>query len=71
MLRFGTHTYIVSVLIPTDFRHAWVICGPLVDKRHLKGGVSRAPSQRKVLQTFFYMFRDMNLKPGIYIQQVA
>ena len=31
-LRFGTHTYIVSVLILTDFRHGWAILGPLADK---------------------------------------
>ena len=31
-LRFGTHTYIVSVLTPTDFRHGWAIFGPLADK---------------------------------------
>ena len=31
-LRFGTHTYIVSVLILTDFRHGLAIFGPLADK---------------------------------------
>ena len=31
-LRFGTHTYIVSVLILTEFRHGWAIFGPLTDK---------------------------------------
>ena len=31
-LRFGTHTYIVSVLTPTDFRHGWANFGPLGDK---------------------------------------
>ena len=31
-LKFGTHTYIVSVFIPTDFRHGWAIFGPLADK---------------------------------------
>ena len=52
-LRFGTHTYIVSVLTTTDFRHGWAIFGPLADKKHSEGGVSRAPSQRKVFWTFF------------------
>ena len=52
-LRLGTHTYIVSVLIPTDFRHGWEIFGPLADKNTWKGGVTRAPSQRKVFRTFF------------------
>ena len=28
---FGTHTYIVSVLIPTDFCHGWAIFGPQAD----------------------------------------
>ena len=53
-LRFGTHTYVVSVLTTTDFRHGWAIFGPLVDKKHSEGGVSRAPSQRKVFWTFFH-----------------
>ena len=47
------HTYIVSVLTTADFRHGWAIFGPLADKKHSKGGVSRAPSQRKVFWTFF------------------
>ena len=46
----------MCVLIPTDFRHDWVIFGPLVDKKHLKGGVRRAPSQRKVFRTFLVHF---------------
>ena len=36
----------MSVLTPIDFCHAWTIFGPLVDKKHSKGGVSRTPSQR-------------------------
>ena len=52
-LRFSTHTYLVSVLTTTDFRHGWAIFGPLADKKHSEGGVSRAPSQRKVFWTFF------------------
>ena len=66
-LRSGAHTYIVSVLIPTDFLHGWVIVGPLVDKNTWKGGDSRAPSQRKVSRTFLYMFWDISLKLGIHI----
>ena len=51
-LRFGRHTYIVSVLTTTDFRHGWAIFGPLADKNTPEGVVSRAPSQRKVFWTF-------------------
>ena len=38
--------------------------------KNLKGGVSRAPSQRKVFWTFLYMFWDISLKLGIYIYWV-
>ena len=65
--RFSTHTFIVSVLIPTDFRHGWAIFGPLADKNTWKGGVTRAPSQWKVFRTFLYTFWDISLKLGIYI----
>ena len=47
------HTYIVSVLTTTDFCHGWAIFGPLADKNHSEGVVSRAPSQRKVFWTFY------------------
>ena len=43
----------MSVLTTTDFRHGWAIFGPLPDKNTPKGGVSRAPSQRKVFWIFF------------------
>ena len=70
-LRFGTHTQIVSALrdwFSSCLGNFW----PSGGQKHSIGGVNRAPSQRKVLQTFFfYMFGDMNLKPGIFIQQVA
>ena len=46
----------MSVLIPTDICHGWAIFGPLADKKHLKGGVTRAPSQRKVFRTFCTCF---------------
>ena len=51
-LRFGTHTNVLSVLIPNDFRYGWAIFSPLADKKHLNGGVTRAPSQRKVFPHF-------------------
>ena len=38
-LRFGTHTNIVSVLIPTGFRHGCAIFLPSGGQEHLKGGV--------------------------------
>ena len=41
---FGIHTYIVSVLIPTDFRRGWVIFGPLVDKNTWKGALVELPA---------------------------
>ena len=59
------HTYIVSVWIPTDFRHGWIIFGPLADKNTWKGGVSRASCQRKVFWTFLCMFWDISLRLGI------
>ena len=43
----------MSVLTTTDFSHGWAIFGPLADKKHSEGGVSRAPSQQKVFWTFF------------------
>ena len=43
----------MGVLTTTDFRHGWAIFGPLADKKQSEGGVSRAPSQRKVFWTFF------------------
>ena len=52
-LRFGTHTYIVSVLTTNDFRHGWAIIWPSGGQKHSEGVVSRAPSQRKVFWTFY------------------
>ena len=43
-LRFGTHTQIVSVLTHVDFRHAWAIFGPLVDKNTWKGELVELPA---------------------------
>ena len=54
--RFGTHTYIASILKCTDFRHGWAIFGPLV-----------ATNTQKVFWAFFYTFWDMNLKSGTHI----
>ena len=42
-LRFGTHTYIASVLNCTDFCHCWTIFGPLVATNTQKGDLTRAP----------------------------
>ena len=67
-LRFGTHTYIVSVLIPTDFRHGWAIFGPLADKNTSKGVILELPASEKFSGLFFYMFWDISLKLGIYMQ---
>ena len=41
------HTYIVSVLIPTDFRHGWAIFGPLADKNTWKGVLLELPASEK------------------------
>ena len=43
----------MSVLTTTDFHYGWAIFGPLADKKHSEGGVSRAPSQRKIFWSFF------------------
>ena len=40
-------------------------------QNHLRKGVDRDPASEKFYRLFFYMFRDMSFKPGIYIQQVA
>ena len=61
------HSYL-SVLIPTDFCHGWAISGPLADKNHLKGGVTRAPSQGEVFRTlyvhvFTYQFETWHIHP--------
>ena len=50
-LRFGTHTYIVSVLTPTDFRH-----GPLVDKNTRKRMSVELPASEKFSGHFLYLF---------------
>ena len=62
------HWFIHDDLTPT-MRQA--ITNPTDWHTHMITRLNGAPSQQTVLQTFFYMFRDMNLKPGIYIQQVA
>ena len=41
------HTYIVSVLNPTDFRHGWAICSPLADKNTWKGMFLELPASEK------------------------
>ena len=46
-LRFGTHTYIVSVLIRGDFRHGWAIFGLLADKNTWKGVLLELPASEK------------------------
>ena len=66
-LRFGTHTYIVSELIPTDFCHGWAIFGPLVDKNTWKGMSLELPVSEEFSGFFLYMFWDISLKLGIYI----
>ena len=67
-LRFGTHTYIVSVLILTDFRHGWAIFGPLADKNTWKGVLLELPASEKFSGLFLYMLWDISLKLGIYMQ---
>ena len=52
-LRFGTHTYIVSVLTSTDFRHGWAIFGPLADKNTRKGELVELPASEKLSGVFF------------------
>ena len=66
-LRFGTHTYIVSVLIPSDFRHGWAIFGPLADKNTWKGVLLELPASEKFSGLFLYMLWDISLKLRIYI----
>ena len=70
-LRFGTHPYIVSVLIPTDFRHGWAIFGPLADKNTWKGVLLELPASEKFSGLFLYMLWDISLKLGIYIWWVV
>ena len=55
-LRFGTHTYIVCVLIPTDFRHGWAIFGPLADKNTWKGVLPKLPASEKFSGLFCTFF---------------
>ena len=43
----------LSAFMASDFCHGWAISGPLADKNHLKGGVTRAPSQGKVFRTLY------------------
>ena len=51
--RFGTPSYIASVLNCTDFCHGWAIFGPLVATNTQKGDLSRAPHHRNVFFSFF------------------
>ena len=55
-LRFGTHTHIVSVLIPTDFRHSWLIFGPLADKNTWRGVLLELPASEKFSGLFCTCF---------------
>ena len=61
------HTYIVSVLILTDFRHGWAIFGPLVDKNTWKGVLLELSASEKFSGLFLYMLWHISLKLGIYI----
>ena len=54
--RYGTHTEIVSALTPTDFRHAWAIFGPLVDKNTGKGELMELPASKKFYSLFSTCF---------------
>ena len=65
------HTYIVSVLIPTDFCHGWAISGPLADKNTGKGVLLELPASEKFSGLYMYMFWHISLKLGIYIQWVV
>ena len=49
----------MSVLTSTDFRRTF---WPSEGQKHSKGGVNRAPSQRKVFQTFFLHVLRYELK---------
>ena len=51
--RFGTHTYIVSVLTPSDFCHGWAIFGPLADKNTRKEELIELPASEKFSTLFF------------------
>ena len=66
-IRFGTHTNIVSVLIPTDFRHGWAIFGPVADKNTWMGVLLELPASEKFSGLFLYMLWDISLKLDIYI----
>ena len=55
-LRFGTHTFIVSVLIPTDFLHCWAIFGPLADKNTWTGCYWSSQPAKKFSGHLWYMF---------------
>ena len=63
--RFSTHTYIANVLTRTDFRYGWAIVGPLQTLG--RGILAELPASGKFSELAFYMFWDMNLKPGIDI----
>ena len=74
--RFDTHTYIVSVLTPSDFRHGWAIFHPLVATNTRKGGLVGLPASG-IFSEFFSTCSEIctwNLgisKQCIYIWQVA
>ena len=58
--RFGTHTYIVSDLILTDFRHGWAIFGPLADKNTWKGVLLEVPASEKFIAVLAAVFTKLN-----------
>ena len=57
--RFGTHTYIASVLNCINFRHGWDIFYPWWPQT-----LSWVSLHWKGFSAFFYMFLDINLKSG-------
>ena len=65
-----SHLVPTNVLTRTDFRHGWVVLGPLVATNTLKGISAELPTSGKFFGVFF-MFWDMSLKPGMYIRWVA
>ena len=54
-LIFWTHTYILSVMSPTDFHHGWAIFGPLADKNTRKESLAGLPSSKKVPNIFVHV----------------
>ena len=52
-----THTCIVSVLTPIDFRYCWAIFGPLVDENTQKGSLAGLPASEKFSRLFCACFK--------------